>query len=372
MKSLSQLSDHELVASFRDVIVEAQERLVFELDHFIELDRRKLFASHSSLWAYVVHEYGMEEWEADRKIRASRLMKRYPEVRRLLELGKIHLSLLELVQGYVHREKLGEREFGELLELVQGLSLRAAKRELASRYPESAELHKDSVRPFDEKHSIVRFIADEALLEKIEEIRGLLAHSHPRATLSEIVNYLATDFLKRNHPVEKAKRAEQRAKRVEEKSKRAEEKAAKKTAEPLAPSESPSSLIKTPAAPRVMPSVWEPKSMPPSCAPQAMPSDWEPNAMPPSCTPKAMPRTATQAMTYAMIRRDGYSCSYVDPQSGKKCTSRYGLQKDHIQSWQRDGKTELQNLRFLCQGHHQRVSFLEFGESSKYFRPKRE
>jgi hypothetical protein len=340
MKSLSQLSDHELVASFRDLIIEGHERLVHELDHFIELDRRKLFASHSSLWAYVVHEYGMEEWEADRKIRASRLMKRYPEVRRLLELGKINLSLLELLQGYVHREKLGENEFRGLLERVQGLSLRAAKRELASRYPESTELPKDSVRPFDEKHSLVRFVANEELLEKIEEIRGLLAHSHPKATLSEILDYLATDFLKRNHPEEKAKRAEERA--------------AKKTAKPPAHSESLSSLIKTPAAPRVMP------------------SHGAPQAMPPSCAPHAMPRTATQAMTHAMIRRDGYRCAYVDPQTGKKCASRYGLQKDHIQSWSRDGKTEPKNLRFLCPGHHKRVSFLEFGESAKYFRPKRE
>jgi hypothetical protein len=303
-------------------------------------------------WAYVVYEYGMEEWEANRKIRASRLMKRYPEVRRLLELGKIHLSLLELVQGYVHREKLDEKAFGELLEVVQGLSLRTAKRELASRYPESVELPKDSVRPFDERHSI--------------------AHSHPKATLSEILDYLATDFLKRNHPEEKAKRAEERAKRVEEKSRGAEEKAAKKTTKPLAPSESLSSLIKTPTAPRVMSSIGKPQAMPPSCAPQVMPSVWETKAIPPSWAPKSMPRTATQAMTHAMIRRDGYSCSYVDPQTGKKCTSRYGLQKDHVQSWLRDGKTELQNLRYLCQGHHKRVSFLEFGESAKYFRPKRE
>jgi hypothetical protein len=72
-----------------------------------------------------------------------------------------------------------------------------------------------------------------------------------------------------------------------------------------------------------------------------------------------------------MIQRDGYRCVYVDPQTGNKCVSTYGLQKDHTQSWFRDGKTELQNMRFLCQGHHKRISFLEFGESSKYFRTRR-
>jgi hypothetical protein len=83
-----------------------------------------------------------------------------------------------------------------------------------------------------------------------------------------------------------------------------------------------------------------------------------------------MSRTANKAMIHAMIRQQGYRCAYVDPQTGKKCLSTYGLEKDHIQAWSKGGKTELMNLRFLCPGHHRRVSFLEFGESSKYFKPK--
>jgi 5-methylcytosine-specific restriction endonuclease McrA len=325
MKSLSQLSDNELVASFRDVIIESQERLVLELEHFIELDRRKHFAHHSSLWAYVVDEYSMDERMAERKIWAARMLKRYPELRRLLETGKMNLSLLEIIQGYVHREKLEDLEVSGLLAGLSGMSCRAARRELACRYPQSTELPRDSIRPLDETHSEVRFVANDELLEKLERTRGVLAHSHPRGTIGEIFDHVLTDHLKRNDPEEKAKRAETRdAKRVEKK---------------------PSALLNAPPAPGVMPS---------------------------SSAPKAMPRTATQPMIHAMIRQQGYRCGYVDPFTGKKCTSRHGLQVDHVQAWSRGGKTELKNLRFLCPGHHKRVSFLEFGESAKYFRPKRE
>jgi hypothetical protein len=326
MKSLSLLSDQELVARFRDSVIDERERLVLQLEYLIELDRRRLFFEYPSLWAYLVHECGMEEWAADRKIRACRLMKRYPELRSLLESGKINLSLMELVQGYVYREKLEDSEFLELLSAVSGMSKRAAMRELASRYPQSRELPRDRIRPLDGTYSEVRFVADEALLEKIEEIRGLLAHSHPKGTIGEIFNHVLTDYLKRNDPEERAKRAEGR----EAKKGRPALKLESKTPSPA------------------------PAKVPPSPAP----------------APKRMPRVATQPMIQALIRQNGYRCSYVDPLTGKKCTSRHGLQVDHIQAWSRGGKTELKNLRYLCQGHHQRVSFLQFGESAKYFRPK--
>jgi 5-methylcytosine-specific restriction endonuclease McrA len=336
MKSLSQLSDNELVASFRDVIIESQERLVLELDHFIELDRRKLFASHSSLWAYVVHEYGMEERTAERKIWAARMLKRFPELRRLLESGKMNLSLLEIIQGAVHREKPKDLEVSKLLSELSGLSCRAARRELAVRYPQSTELPRDSIRPLNEKNSKIRFIADEELLEMLERARGILAHSHPKGTIGEIFNHVLQDYLKRNDPEERAKRAEVRE---------------------VQQAQKPTPLLKTPPAPGVISSPWTPKAT----AHVSLPS-----------APKVPPRFASQALTHAIIRRDAYRCAYVDPQTGKKCLSIYGLQKDHVQSWSKDGKTELRNLRYLCQGHHRRVSFLEFGESEKYFSHKRE
>jgi hypothetical protein len=61
-------------------------------------------------------------------------------------------------------------------------------------------------------------------------------------------------------------------------------------------------------------------------------------------------------------------CAYVDPITQKPCHSTRGLEIDHRQSWYRGGKTELSNLRLLCRGHHARISFLEFGESAKFWR----
>jgi len=69
---------------------------------------RELFFHYSSLRSYLVEEHGMEEWQAERKIRAARLLIRFPLLEMKIQSGKMNLTLMELAQGCAHREKLGE------------------------------------------------------------------------------------------------------------------------------------------------------------------------------------------------------------------------------------------------------------------------
>lgn len=314
---LSKLSDSELIASFQDLVIEERERLVFTLEHIAELDRRKLFFHYSSLRAYLVEEHGLEEWNAERRIRAARMLIRFPELKEGLESGKLNLTLMELAQGCAHREKLSDSELWELMEAISGMSSREAMREIASLYPQSTTLPSDRIRPITDELSEVRFIATQNLIEKLEEIRGMLAHSHPQLTLGELIDMLATEYRERHHPEEKAKRAQDRM----AKKKQTEE-------------------VESPTAPRAI--------------------------------EKTTRRTPSRPMIHRLVLQNGYSCSYLDPVTGKRCTSRYGLQIDHVRAWSIGGKTEITNLRFLCRNHHARVSFLQFGEGSKYLQPKRE
>lgn len=182
------------------------------------------------------------------------------------------------------------------------MNCKKARREVASMYPRSVETPVDQVRPITEELSEVRFVAPQELLDKLEEIRGLLAHSHPGASLAELIDVLATEYRAKHHPEEKAKRAvEKNAREIQ----------------------SPSTR-----------------------------------------------RFPAQPLVHALVLRDGYRCSYRDEKTGKSCNSVHGLQIDHIQSWSSGGKTELKNLRYLCAGHHRRVSFLEFGDSANDLRPK--
>jgi len=321
--SLQEVSDLELVSRFQAFVCDEREKLVLMLEHIAEMDRRKLFFHYSSLSSYLVEEHGMEEWLAERRIRAARMLKRFPEVKSKLESGKLNLTLLELTQGVAYREKLSDSEFSKILKAVSRMSCRAAQRELATRYPQSVELMHDQVRPLNGELSEVRFVASDALLDKLEEIRALLMHSHPKLSMAELIDYLATDYRERHHPEAKAQRAEVRL--------------AKKTEVKLMKKQ-PSEVVKTPTAPRV----------------------------------DQVKRAPSSSLENQLIQKESYSCSYVDRVTQKRCTSKRGLEIDHIHAWSQGGKTELSNLRYLCANHHRRVSFLQFGESSKFSSPRRE
>jgi hypothetical protein len=333
---LSSLTDEQLISGFRDLVIDEQEKLVSRLEHIVEMDRRKLFLHQPSLWACLVEEYGMEEWVAERYIRAARLLSRFPELRSMLAQGSLNLSLLEYAVGAAHREKLSNPELWELLEAISGMSCRAARREIAIRFPHSTELARDRVRTLTEDLSELKCVVENSVLERLEEIRGFLAHAHPQLSMGELIGVLAAEYHERHHPEAKAKRAEARQVKRTEKRRRAI----------LAPAESPT-------AP------WVKKN-----------KNFSQLPIEPRANTSEKKRHPSQTLTHQMILKMGYRCSYVDPMTGKHCQSTFRLDKDHIRAWADGGKTDLQNLRWLCNAHHRRVSFLRFGESAKYFKPK--
>jgi 5-methylcytosine-specific restriction endonuclease McrA len=320
------LSDDKLMSGFSDLLIEESERLVLQLEYLVELERRKLFLDCPSLWHFLVHEKKMDDATAGRRIHAAKILARFPQVKEKLESGKLNLSLLEITHEVANREKLSDEDFSEVLNVVSGMSYKQAKRVVASMYPETIRRPRDQIRPLNDEFSEVRFVAPNSLIDELEEIRGLLAHSHPGATLAELFEILAREYRKRHHPEEKAKRYQERGEK---------ELAQKETAQKEAIQGEPVQK-------------------------EAVRNDQVRSTL----------RVPSHPLTHALVLRDGYQCSYRDPSTGRSCGSKRGLQIDHIKSWSSGGKTELGNLRFLCANHHRRVSFLEFGESSLYFKAK--
>jgi hypothetical protein len=87
--------------------------------------------------------------------------------------------------------------------------------------------------------------------------------------------------------------------------------------------------------------------------------------------PMSEKRIFSKSQEHALVLRDGYRCSYVDPLTQRRCVSSFKLEKDHVQAWAIGGKSNLANARHLCASHHRRVSFLQYGESSKYAKSDR-
>jgi hypothetical protein len=87
---------------------------------------------------------------------------------------------------------------------------------------------------------------------------------------------------------------------------------------------------------------------------------------PPS--PKVLPRHIPAAVRDEVFVRDGSSCCYVSP-GGVRCSSRMGLEIDHVQPFGIGGGHDPENLRVLCKAHNrQRVKLPSPGTIAAYKR----
>jgi len=68
--------------------------------------------------------------------------------------------------------------------------------------------------------------------------------------------------------------------------------------------------------------------------------------------PESRSRYIPAAVRREVWRRDQGCCSYVDPHSGRRCSSRYRLEIDHIVPFALGGASEVLNLRLHCRAHH--------------------
>jgi 5-methylcytosine-specific restriction endonuclease McrA len=68
----------------------------------------------------------------------------------------------------------------------------------------------------------------------------------------------------------------------------------------------------------------------------------------------------------SVIERDQGQCCFVS-ENGMRCTSKAGLQIDHIAPFAKGGLTELSNLRTLCPAHNLYEAERAFGREKIYF-----
>jgi hypothetical protein len=96
----------------------------------------------------------------------------------------------------------------------------------------------------------------------------------------------------------------------------------------------------------------------------------KPTVVPPSETKSSTGETRyiPEKLKRAIWQRDKGRCSYVDPESGKRCESKHALQYEHIVPFGRGGKSTFGNLKLLCVSHNQLAAIQAYGpEKMKEF-----
>ena len=244
----------------------------------------------------------------------------------------------------------------KLVEEAAGKSARQVRQMLADVDPELAP-PADRVRPLGDGRFELKATIDSECRQGLEQLRGLLSHVDPRMTMGQLVGRLVKEGLDRHDPSRPPRRARSGSRPAD----------AKANAPPT-PTPEQAHGRSAPAAPKTDPDAGHHAAPTPEWQPaveRRAASTTKDAAIPAGAAPtpagavRPIPTKSTGAATAAakscasgraipagvrrqVWQRDGGGCSYVDPQTGRRCNSTHLIEIDHIVPG---------NLR-LCGAHH--------------------
>src|SRR5438552_17412112 len=136
-KSLSHLSDHDLLQSTAALLAQDRGVTADLLAHLAEIDARKLYlpAACSSMFLYCVHEFGLSEDAARRRLHAARAARKFPALFDAVADGRLHLTAVNLLAPYLTHENIDE-----LVKAAAHKTRAEIDRMLACRFPQSETL----------------------------------------------------------------------------------------------------------------------------------------------------------------------------------------------------------------------------------------
>jgi 5-methylcytosine-specific restriction endonuclease McrA len=343
---LSNVKDMDLVARTKSLRNTEHECLIDILQHLIETEKRRLDLDlgYSSLFDYCVNYLEYSESAAGRRIQAARCSRRYPIVLEMLAKNELNLTIISQIE-----RELTDENYLSILERVKGRTYREVEKVACELRPPLK--FKDRVRPVcvavkaapasnEEargaasvaKKMLVQFLADEALVDKLEEVKALLSAGKPNASFAEIVDVLVNEYLERHSPVARPERREKKARTA------------------------PAGVRAVVAGEEVIAENGNDRKG--ASGPDSRRRECEDTSTSHSVSTaahEARSRHVPKALRDYIFARDGACCSFRSA-DGMRCTATRGLQVDHIKPFANGGENDLRNLRLLCAAHNRRAA----------------
>ncbi len=374
------LSDRELLRETRNLVRHERHLQGAVIDHLAEIEARGLYLQRgfSSLFDYAVRELGYSDAAAARRIGALRLCADQPDAREGLRDGSLTLSAAAELQWAFDRQRRRGSISGtaaiapaagsaadsapaiplppaepeppplvldavgrqKLVEEAAGKSARQVRRMLADLDPELAR-PADRVRPLADGRYELKATIDAECQQGLEQLRGLLSHVDPRMTMGQLVGRVVQEALDRHDPGRPPRRARGGSRPADA-----------KADAPRTPTPESQPAVKRRAASTTKDAAIPAGAAPtPARAVRPIPTKSS-GAATPAAKPCASGRAISAGVRQQVWQRDGGRCSYVDPQTGRRCNSTHLIEIDHIVPHAMGGGAGPGNLRLLCGAHH--------------------
>jgi 5-methylcytosine-specific restriction endonuclease McrA len=306
-KSLSDELLHEKTVLAASEEKQATLRL---LEFLAEADERRLYSARgfSSLWEYVHIALGYSESQASERVSAMRLMRKVPEVREMLSENKLTLTSTAKLASFVRRENCSAEKTNELLEKIAEKPVREVERVLSAEQTVPTP-KPDVFKPQGLENTRVSFDADPEFLALYEELKN--SQGRPDWEMNERLKDAMKTVLKKK----------------------------KRDLAPESQAE---------------------RSPPVLRAQKVTPQQNEGSAR----------RYFSAFVKTSVRKRSGNRCEYIDKATQRRCTSRFGLEFDHLVPYAKGGGSTFENCRHLCANHNRFEAVREFGQEkmSPYFR----
>lgn len=342
MNSFKTLTNQNLVLKLRAMIAE-ERKVTLQILHLInEAHSRRLYAEdgYPSLFEWLTKSLGYSAAAAMRRIESARALREVPALEKKIETGELNLTNLAKVQAVIRAEekRTGERlslgKRTETFSLIELKSSREAELILVTAFPEAARsaaaisgnAKAESVRPISETEVRVQVTLTRQQLEKLNRVRDVASHSHFGASLSGIIDMLASSYLEKNDPLLREVKPRPR-----------------KSSAPANLSDATSSDATSSDATSLPSAEIAASSLPAPevTSPEVMPQKVEVHRRP-----------IAPSLKNAVLRSAHGQCQFVDHRTGHRCDSRSLLEIDHIVPVSLGGTNEPRNLRVLCRTHN--------------------
>lgn len=394
LPDLSSLADPDLVARVEGLVATDRQTTAELLAHLAEVEERRLYVASacSSLFSWCVEVLHLSEDAANKRIRAARLVRRFPALYEALVDGRLHMSGIGLLGA-----QLTEDNQHELIAAASGKSKRQIVQLLADWRPkpdvptrirrcprpsgdtrpadgatqtpaaDQGDLFEERaveeragdgvsaapptsppqpgsaprgatdsrergrIDPLGDQRYKIQFMASAELVANLELAADLLSHRMPNGDLAQVVEEAVTQLCDRL--MKQRFGAPRKTKKAA-----ASEKAAA------------SMKAQTPDAPATGPG-----------ASRACASSPAPPVVPPA-PEKATSRHIPMAARRQVIDRDGHRCTYVDPKTGRRCSETRYLELHHVKEWARHRSHDPELLTLRCRIHNDYAARLDYGE----------
>jgi 5-methylcytosine-specific restriction endonuclease McrA len=372
MMNLKNLSDSTLLENTKVLVSQEQELLINVLHHLREIDRRRLFSSlgYKSLFEFTEKHLGYPQDQAYRRIAAMKLLRELPEIETKISQGEINLTHIGMAKKLFKDEKLAQnlmtaKEKLDVFEEISKTSTRVAEKIILSKRT-NPEPHKpDKVRAITEDKIELKFQASIELQEKIEKLKGRLAHKHPNLSLGELFDKLCDLGLETWDPGQKPPRKSKVVQKTESSFNpegasdsavnfRAQDQAAKNEAYIATPK---NQAAKTEVPAKVDQVRQDQVAAEKFSAPRkegAPKIQTNENSL--SCQQSF--EVGIKPKSQAQIRREVFQKAQNQCEN---CSSNFALEIDHIRPKALGGDNSKTNLRLLCRSCNQRAAIKALG-----------